>query len=130
MISEEEKHKQQLERREQTNREEEAKLKNIFLETEEQDRNWKREMDLENIKHQTLKLTVCKQCKVEDILVFTNCLTRLYKVVNNVQIFNGMHNRNNSINFQVISHLNYRRKKEEDKITTQDNHYNIVSHKI
>ena len=51
MISEEEKHKQQLERREQTNREEEAKLKNRFLETEEQDRNWKREMDLENIKH-------------------------------------------------------------------------------
>ena len=51
MISEEEKHKQQLERREQTNREEEAKLKKRYLEPEEQDRNWKREMNLEHIKH-------------------------------------------------------------------------------
>ena len=48
MISEEETHKQQVERREQTKREEEAKLKNRLLETEEQ----------ENIKHYSLKWTV------------------------------------------------------------------------
>ena len=37
--------------RRRKNREEEAKLKNRLLETEEQDRNWKREMNLEHIKH-------------------------------------------------------------------------------
>ena len=58
MISEEEKHKQQVERREQTKREEEAKLKNRLLEREEQDKHWEREMDLENIKHYSLKWRV------------------------------------------------------------------------
>jgi hypothetical protein len=58
MISEEETHKQQVERREQTKREEEAKLKNRLLETQEQDKHWEREMDLENIKHYSLQWTV------------------------------------------------------------------------
>ena len=58
MISEEEKHKQQVERREQTKREEEAKLKNRLLETQEQDKHWEREMDLENGKHYALKWKV------------------------------------------------------------------------
>ena len=39
--------RQQLEGRNQTNREEESKLKNRMLEKEEQDRNCKREVDLE-----------------------------------------------------------------------------------
>ena len=57
---EEEKYKQNLQRqrlesRKQTNREEEAKLKNRMLETEEQDRNCKREMDL--VKYQQWQVT-------------------------------------------------------------------------